>query len=112
MPDLFPYPINRTRSAVYDQERFESEPYNGDVKALVRGSYRAIYSLVATNRTLAEWDVVKAFHQSHRPPTHIIYRDYRYYPYRDVEVKIISALREQGTDVSYRFSYAFDVQEV
>ncbi len=112
MPDLFPYPIDRQRSATYDQERYESEPYSGSVKELVRGTYHAKYSLIATNRTQAEFDAVKTFHATHRPPTTITYRDYRYYPYRDVTVKIISALREQGSSVSMRFTYAFDVEEV
>ena len=112
MPDLFPYFPDRTRSASFDQERYESEPYSGSVKVLVRGTYHGKYSLPFTNRTQAEYDAAKAFHAAHRPPTTITYRDVRFYPYRDVTVKIVSAFREVGTMVSMRFSYTFDVEEV
>ena len=112
MPDVFPFQIDRTRSAGYDKEHYESNPYSGPTKVLERGNIIGSYSLVATVRTQAEWDTVKAFQAAHLTPTPFYYRDYRYYPFRDVLVKFASSLREQGSQVSLRFNYSFDVVEV
>ena len=112
MPDVFPFQIDRTRTGAWDKEHYESNPYSGPTKVLERGNIVGSYSLIATVRTQAEFDAAKAFHASHLTPTAFYYRDYRYYPYRDVLVKFASGFREQGSQVSLRFNYSFDVVEV
>jgi hypothetical protein len=42
---IFPFASNRTRSLEQDIENYVSTPYNGDPKALVRGSVEGDYEL-------------------------------------------------------------------
>jgi hypothetical protein len=108
---VFPFAANKTRSLERDKEHYLSEPYDGDPKALVRGSYKNRYELPFLIRDQEELDAAKAFYDQHFPLTKFVFRDYRYYPYRDTVVRINSPFREQGSDVSYRFNYSFEVIE-
>jgi hypothetical protein len=109
--NVFPFAANKTRALERDKENYLSEPYEGDPKALVRGDFKNGYSLQYLLREQAEWDAAVAFFAQHRPLTPFVLRDYRYYPYREVVVRFTSSIREQGSDVSYRFNYSFDVVE-
>ena len=109
---VFPFVSDKTRGEENDQETFLSEPYDGDPKALVRGSYKGMYTLQFSLREQEEYQATKAFRQQHGRTTKFVFRDYRYYPYQDVTVRFVSPLREQGSTVSYRFNYSVDVLEV
>lgn len=109
---VFPFAANKTRALERDREHYLSEPYTGDPTALIRGNFKSGYSLQFLLREEAEWDAAKAFWEQHYPLTPFVFRDYRYYPARDVVVRPASELREQGSDVTYRFNYSFDVIEV
>lgn len=110
--DVFPFVTNKPRSSDLDQERFVSEPYNGDPTVLVRGSNKRAFTLPFAARTQAEFEAAEVFHAAHRQPTPFVYRDCRFYPARDSECTITSSLREQGSEVTNRFNYAFDAAEV
>ena len=43
-PWVFPFAANRGRSQAQDRENFLSEPYDGPLKALVRGDYKSKWS--------------------------------------------------------------------
>lgn len=109
--DVFPFPANKARASQLDQEHFLSEPYMGDPAALVRGNAKSAYTLPFTTRTQAEYEAAEQFHKTHYPVTHFNYRDFRFNPYRDKECAIVSPFREQGSEVTYRFNYAFDIAE-
>lgn len=109
---IYPFAANKTRSLDFDQEHFLSTPYSGDPKALVRGAFKGAYGLQYLLREQAEWDATQAFFKQHAPIAPFVIRDYRYYPYREVKVRFASSLKEQGSDVTYRFNYTFDVVEV
>lgn len=109
--DVYPFVTNKPRSSELDQERYVSEPYSGDPTVLVRGSAKRAFTLPFTARTQAEFEAAETFHGAHRQPTHFAYRDYRFYPARDSECTITSSLREQGSDVTNRFNFAFDIAE-
>jgi hypothetical protein len=108
----FPFAANRGRSLDLDQETFLSQPYVGNPKALVRGGYRGSYELPYILRAQEEFDAAIAFLKQHGKTTPFVIRDYRYYPYKEVVVRRTSSIREQGSDVTYRFNYSFDVMEV
>lgn len=110
--DVFPFYSNRAVSLEAAQERYLSEPYNGDPVALERGTLRDALSLNFTLRSQAEFDAAKLFYRTHQTPTRSAFRDFRYYPPKDRVVRITSNLRERGDDTSLRFNYSFDVQEV
>lgn len=110
--DVFPFIPNKSRSAELDEERYVSEPYSGDEKVLERGNPKSVYSTSYAARRQEEFNAAKQFWKTHRRPTHVIYRDYRFYPPTDQECKITSSLREQGSDVTMRFNYAQDFTEV
>lgn len=110
--DVFPFAANRTRSEDFDQESFLSQPYSGEPKELVRGSYKGDYSLSFILREQFEYEAAKAFLKQHGKSSPFIFRDYRYFPYKEVLVNRSSSLREQGSEVTYRFNYTFDVSEV
>jgi hypothetical protein len=113
MPDVFPYAANKTRSLTLTKEVYQSTPYSGEPKILARGTDRRGFSLLFTNRRQTEYDAAEAFIIAHPIPTHIIFRDYRYYPARDFECWIVpNTFREQGSEVSFRFTYSFDVVQV
>ena len=110
--DVYPFPSNKARSSARDQEHYSSEPYSGDPTTLVRGSMRRAFSLPFTNRLQPEFEAAEQFHSTHRHHVDFAYRDYRFYPSRDSSVWMNSDLREQGSDVLFRFNYSFDVTEI
>src|SRR5262249_48970060 len=110
--DVFPYVADRVRTLEMDQEHFVSEPYSGDPKVLTRGNFRRGFALIFTTRTQAEYLAAETFFSAHPPPTHFIFRDYRFLPYRESEVMFTSTFKEQGSQVSLRFSYSFEIKEV
>ncbi len=109
--DVFPFPANKTRASQLDQEHYLSEPYMGDPAALVRGDSKGAFTLPFSTRTQAEFEAAEQFVKTHYPVTHFTYRDFRFNPPRDTECSIVSPFREQGSDVSFRFNYAFDIAE-
>lgn len=113
MPDVFPYAHDKRISLGYEREQYESEPYTGDPKILFRGSHRRAWSLIFTNRTQVEFDAAATFYTGHPKPTQVTFRNYRFYPARDYTCWIVpNSFREQGSEVSFRFTYSFDVIEV
>lgn len=108
---IFPFAANKNRSEEYDQEHYLSDPYEGDSKALVRGLFEGGYSLQFLLRRQEEFEAAKAFYKLHYPLGKFVFRDYRYYPYKDITCQFTSPLREQGSDVSYRFNYSVEIKE-
>lgn len=110
---VFPFPADRQRSSDRGKEVYLSEPYAGDPKALIRGEFRRQFSCPFNLRPQAEMDAAEAFHAARYPdPTAtFMFRDYRYSPARDREVRFASPITEQGSDVSFRFNYSFDLVE-
>ncbi|MEO8650515.1 MAG: hypothetical protein ABI539_15235 [Acidobacteriota bacterium] len=108
---VFPFAANRTRSEERDREHYLSEPYDGDPKALVRGGFEGRYSLPFMLREQEEFIAAKAFFDQHYPLGKFVFRDYRYYPYKEITGRFASPFREQGSDVTYRFNYSFDIAE-
>jgi hypothetical protein len=109
--------IRLSRHIVWDERRQDYSPAyrvdrTHDLKALVRGSFLSGYSLPFLLRQEEEFTAAKAFYEQHHPITPFVIRDYRFYPYQEVTVRIASPFREQGSDVSLRFNYSFDVVEV
>lgn len=109
---VFPFAANKSYTREHGRETYLSEPYEGDPKALVRGNFKSGYDLSFQLREQEEFDAAKAFYQAHHPLTPFILRDYRFYPYRDTKVRFTTPIREQGSDVTYRFNYSFGVVEV
>lgn len=110
---VFPFPADRQRSEERGKEVYYSDPYDGDPKALIRGGFRRRFSLPFSVRPQAEFEAAEAFHAARYPDpaeTFII-RDYRYNPAKEREVRFMSPLAEQGSDVSFRFNYSFEVSE-
>lgn len=113
MPDIFPYPHDKKISLGYEREQYQSEPYTGSPKVLSRGVFRRRWSLVFTNRTQVEYDAAEFYYSQHPMPIQITFRNYRFYPTRDYTCWIVpNTFREQGSEVSFRFTYSFDVIEV
>lgn len=112
MPSIFPFVANKTRTVERELEHYLSEPYNGSPVGLVRGTLKKRFSLIFTTRSQAEYDAAEAFHAANYPLTTITFRDYRYYPARDINCRFVSPFREQGSDSSGRFNYSFDLLEV
>jgi hypothetical protein len=110
--DVYPFAANRTRAVDDDVENYLSTPYTGDPKSLVRGSLVGAYDLPYVLREQAEFKAAKAFFKQHRPVTPFVFRDYRFYPYEEVAVRFTSSIKEQGSDVTYRFNYTFSVTEL
>jgi hypothetical protein len=108
-PWVFPFAANRGRSQAQDRENFLSEPYDGPLKALVRGDYKSKWSAGYALRVEAEFKAAEAFFREHYPITDFIFRDWHYYPAKDYQVRFASPLNEQGADTTYRFNYTFDV---
>jgi hypothetical protein len=106
---IYPFASNKTRSLEQEIENYQSTPYNGDPKALVRGSVEGDYELIFALREQAEYKAAQAFFEEHRPVKKFVFRDYRFYPYESVGVRFTSPIREQGSDVTYRFNYGFSV---
>jgi hypothetical protein len=106
---IFPFASNRTRSLEQDIENYKSTPYNGDPKALVRGGVEGDYELIFGLREQAEYRAAQAFFQQHRPTTKFVFRDYRFCPVQAVRALFTSAIREQGSDVTFRFNYGFTI---
>jgi hypothetical protein len=106
---IFPFASNRTRSLEQDIENYLSTPYNGDPKALARGSVEGDYELLFALREQAEYKAAQAFFEEHRPVEKFVFRDFRFYPYEPVGVRFTSPIREQGSDVTFRFNYGFSV---
>lgn len=108
---VYPFPADRPYGREHGRETYLSEPYDGDPTALVRGNFKSGYELAFTLRRQEELDAAKAFYEAHHPLGEFIFRDYRFNPYRDSNVRFTSNLRERGSDVTYRFNYSFDVVE-
>ncbi len=109
---VFPFIPNKTTAVEIDQENYLSEPYDGDPKALTRGVFKGQYQLPFLLREQEEFLAAKAFHAQHYRLGKFVYRDYRYYPYKEVKCRFASPIREQGSDVTYRFNYSFEIVEV
>jgi hypothetical protein len=107
-PFVFPFPGGKSTGKDRERETFISTPYDGPQKALVRGSFKDQMQIPFSLRRQEEWDAAQAFYDQHSPLTDFAYRDYRYFPPRDFFGHFGSSLREQGSDVSFRFNYAFD----
>lgn len=110
---IFPYPSNGSRSMERDHEHYLSEPYQGQPVALIRAQKRRSFSLPFAIRSEAEFAAADAFHAQNYPDPskYFIYRDWRYYPSKYFVAQVNSPFREQGSDVSYRFNYSFDIRE-
>lgn len=111
-PYVFPFTADRTMDAETDKENYLSEPYDGDAKALTRGSFKRKYSLPFSTREQEEFEAARAFHAQHYPLGEFIYRDYAFYPYQEVRVRFASPFRRHGSNVTFRFNYSFDLVEV
>lgn len=109
---VFPFPADRSYTREHSREAYISEPYSGDPTALVRGNFLSGYSLEFGLRRQEELDAAKAFYEAHYPLGEFTFRDYRFYPYRDSNVRFTSSLREHGSDTTFRFNYTFDVVEM
>jgi hypothetical protein len=110
-PWIFPFQSNKTSSRELDRENFLSTPYDGAQKALVRGEFKDQLQLPFALRRQEEYEAARSFHEEHSPLKAFIFRDYRFLPPKDTGVRLDSSLREQGSDVTFRFNYAFDVIE-
>lgn len=110
--NIFPFPSNRSRNIEIDREHYLSDPYSGSSKALIRGDFIQASQWPFALRLQAEYEAAESFHQEHYPLTHFVMRDWRFTPPRDVVSRFSSPLREQGSDVTYRFNYSFDTIEV
>lgn len=109
--NVWPFLANKSRGYEQDREYYLSEPYSGETTALLRGEPKESFLLSFTNRTQAEFLAARQFHRTHYPNTKFVYRDHRFRPYRETVVKFTSQLREQGSDVSMRFNYSFEISE-
>lgn len=108
--NIFPFVADRSRGVDRELEHYLSEPYSGSKKALIRDIKREL-QLPFSVRHQAEFEAAESFHQQHYPLTDFIYEDYKYYPFKPRTLNFTSSLKEQGSDVSYRFNYAFDAIE-
>ena len=109
---VFPFPSNKTRSLDLDSEFYLSEPYEGDAKALLRGSNFGTYEWLFALRLQEEYLAAEQFFEQHYPLGHIIMRDHRIDPAREIESQITSPLREAGSEVTFRHNYRFETTEV
>lgn len=111
---VFPFVANKPRSVRRGQEHYLSEPYLGDPKALIRGN--KIKQIVPQYllRSQLEFEAAEDFHGQHYPDpsNHFVFRDYNFYPSKDVECRFLTEIEEQGSDVSFRFNYGFTAIEV
>jgi hypothetical protein len=108
--DVFPFAANKTRSLDLDIENFVSTPYSGPKKDLTRGDFIGNYELQYLLREQMEFNAAQRFFEQHRPVVPFVLRDYRFVPYKEIPVDFTSSLREQGSDVTYRFNYTFSVE--
>lgn len=108
---FIPFAANKTRTSEQDRENYLSDPYEGPSKALVRGEFASVYELPYALRRQEEFAAIKAFHRQHYPLRKCALRDYRFLPPKDVVGRISSPLREQGSDVTFRFNYSFEFIE-
>lgn len=106
--NVFPFPADRVNGQELDREHYLSEPYDGDLKALVRGDFKSGFECPFTLRIEPEYNAAVAFYKEHYPLTNFILRDYRYIDPRDTQVRFGSSVKEQGSNVTYRFNYTFD----
>lgn len=111
-PYVFPFAADRTADAETDKENYLSEPYDGDAKALTRGSFKDRMSLPFSTREQEEFEAAQLFHAQHYPLGEFIYRDYVYNPYKEIRCRFASPFRRHGSNVTYRFNYSFDVVQV
>jgi hypothetical protein len=109
--NVFPFPANKTRAQELDVEHYVSQPYEGDEKVLVREEMDR-YQWSFSTRIQEERDAAAAFYSQHRPIEPFVMRDYRFIPPRDINSKLASSFREQGSDVSWRFNYSFETEKV
>jgi len=109
--NIFPFYANKTRTAQRKKEAYLSEPYDGDLKALVRGNYKRGFELPFNLRPQEEFLAAENFHSQHFPLQKFIFRDTRFYPARDSVVRLNSDFNESGSDVTFRFNYSFNVTE-
>ena len=109
---IWPFIPNHPRGLEAEVEHYVSEPYAGDPKALTRGSYNHGFSLPFALRHKREVTAAKAFHQQHRPITPFIFRDIGSTPAKDYRVQLTSPFQAQGTEVSHKSNYSFNVAEL
>lgn len=105
--NVFPFPSARQRGRDLAVEHYLSDPYDGAQKALVRADVDS-YQWIYPTRIQQEYEAAVAFWQQHRPISPFAMRDYRYTPYKDITSKFASSIREQGSDVTWRFNYSFE----
>lgn len=104
---IFPFHANSSRPMERGKETYLSEPYSGDMKALVRDGFKRAYDLSFDVRSQAEYEAAEVFVEQHHPLTHYIFRDTKYYPPKDVESRIASSIKDNGSDTTFRFNYSF-----
>lgn len=104
--NVFPFPANRTRGRDLGLEHYLSEPYEGAEKALVREEIDA-YDWQYLLRIEQEYNAAVEFYRQHNPVTPFVMRDYRCLPPVDTTSSFASEIREQGSDVTWRFNYSF-----
>ncbi len=109
--NIFPFPSNKVRSLERNREAYLSEPYSGDPKALVRNNFKRAFEAPFAVREESEFVAAETFHEQHFPVTKFIFRDWHFYPAKDFTCRFTSSIREQGSDVSNRFNYSFNVIE-
>lgn len=109
--NIFPFPSNKVRSLERTREAYLSEPYSGDPKALLRGNFKRAFECPFAVREESEFIAAETFHEQHFPTTKFVIRDWRYYPPKDFVCRFTSPIAEQGSDVSFRFNYSFNVLE-
>lgn len=110
--NVFPFPADTAYDMDYARETYISEPYDGEPTALMRGNFRHTVMTNFSLRRPEELDAAKTFYEEHWPLGQFIFRDYRYYPPQDKNVRFNSTFGIRGSDVSFRFNYSFDLLEM
>lgn len=108
--NIFPFVADRSRSVERDQESYISQPYSGPKKALVYDLQRK-FQLPFSVRHQAEYDAAEAFHAQHSRTIDFIYEDHKYIPFRNRTMNFTTGIKDDGSNVSYRFNYSFEAEE-
>lgn len=109
--DVFPFAAQKSSTMEREQENYLSDPYSGPKKALVRGGYAETYGVQYSIRLQEEIKAAKAFHAEKGKTTRFVFRDYRFYPPEDRTVTFTGPFRDQGSEVTFRFNYGFEIAE-
>lgn len=108
--NIFPFVADRERNVERNRETYQSKPYSGDKKALVKDFSRS-FQLPFNLRLQQEFEAAESFHAQHHPLTDFIYEDYKYIPAKPRTINFASGITDQGSDVSHRFNYSFEAVE-